>query len=75
MAFTDARIDPKVLLAPTTDSVRANLKTHFNTLHTNMTSVVVTDVGKSATGAEFIEIEERILELAERVAKACADHS
>jgi len=75
MAFLDADIDAAVLMASTADTVRANLKTHVNTLHTNLTTVLITDAGKTANDAEVIDVFDKLLALAEQCAKATQDHT
>ena len=75
MAFAAGDIDPRVLMASTADSVRANLKTHFNTLHTNLTTVLVTDMGRTANDAAVIDIFDKVLEVVEMCAVEAADHT
>ena len=75
MAFADADIDPKVLLAPTTNSHRADLKTAFNALHTALTTEFITDAGRATTDAAWIDIEQEILALAEKCAVELSDVS
>jgi hypothetical protein len=75
MAFASADIDAALLMAPTTDSVRADLKTAFDNFHTAVLAEMVTQVGKSATGAEFVDFESQTLDLARMVATSVNDHS
>lgn len=75
MATYAERLDAALLQAPTTDSVRSALDTVFTDAETALKAVVVTTVGRSETGAEYIDLKNRLIEAAQQSAVAVADHT
>jgi len=75
MATFATNLDAALLMASNQKTVRDDLDTAFTTLQASLSTVIVTNAGKTSTDPEFVAVEDGILSLARLCASATDDYA